>query len=106
MKFTNYKTIGQYDALTFKTDGGFELDLFYEGNEGHSIEGGNGVIADWKDKVMLANTYYSQGNKMYTLLHILNAGELALPQIKAEDEQTAKEHENQIESMSNPGRYI
>jgi hypothetical protein len=106
MIFTNYKELHGYDVLTFKTDGGLELDLFYKDNESHSIEDGHGVLAGWDNKTTLSNMYACHGGKMYTLLHVLNAGELALPDIKAEDEQDAKEHDNQVKSMSNKGRYI
>lgn len=106
MIFTNYKTVGQYDALTFKADGGLELVLYFKDDVAHSIEDEYGVLVDAENKTTLANTYIKYDGNFYTLLHVLNAGELALPDIKAEDEQTAREHDGLIQSMSNPRRYI
>ena len=82
--FSNYKQQYGYDVLTFKTDGGLELELFYKDGETHSIETEFGAIIDWKDKQTLSNLYVSFNKTMYTLLHVFNYGELCLPEIKKE----------------------
>ena len=82
--FTNYEEKFDFDVLTFKTDGGLELELFYKDGETHSIEAEHGVIIDWKDKQTLSNLYVSFNKTMYTLLHVFNYGELCLPEIKKE----------------------
>ena len=84
MFYTDYKEKHGYDVLTFKTDGGLELELFYKDGETHSIEAEHGVIIDWKDKKTLSNLYVSFNKTMYTLLHVFNYGEHCLAEIKEE----------------------